>query len=145
MPCYCDSKKEFSLCCAPFLSNTQKPSTAQELMRSRYSAFVLGDGDYLLKTITKENRYEEDAQHIKEYAQSVVWLGLDVIKAEKAVVEFKAYYKDQEGVKVQHERSFFVQEDGRWFYKDGIHLSSKIERNEPCPCKSGKKFKKCCG
>lgn len=145
MPCYCDSKKEFSLCCEPFVSGAQQPSSAEELMRSRYSAFVLGESAYLLKTTTKENRHDEDEKLIKEFAQSVIWLGLDVVEVKMQSVEFKAYYKDALGVQVLHEKSNFIKEDGMWLYKDGLLLNSKIERNDPCPCKSGKKYKKCCG
>ncbi len=144
-PCYCDSKKEFSACCEPFLSGIQKPSTPVQLMRSRYSAFAVGDGKYLVKTTAKENRYEEDAKLIKESAQNIVWLGLEVLYESENQVEFKAYYKERDGINVLHEKSSFVKEEGMWLYKDGILFNSKIERNEPCPCKSGKKYKKCCG
>lgn len=144
MNCYCGSKKEFSECCELYLSGISKPSTALELMRSRYSAYVLGDGSYIVKTTTKENRYEDDLELIEEYAKSVTWLGLEILHVEKNVVEFKAYYRDANGLKVQHEKSNFICEDGIWLYKDGKMYNSKIERNEPCPCQSGKKYKKCC-
>lgn len=144
MECYCGSKKEFSKCCKPYLSGVLQPSTAQELMRSRYSAYVLGDGIYIVKTTTKENRYEDDLELIEEYAKSVTWLGLEILHVEKNIVEFKAYYRDANGVKVQHEKSNFIYEDGVWLYRDGKMYNSKIERNEPCPCQSGKKYKKCC-
>lgn len=145
MLCYCDSQEEFALCCEPFLSGSQKPSSPEQLMRSRYSAFVLGESAYLMQTTTPENRHDEDEKFIKEFAQSVIWLGLDVLEAQMHSVEFKAYYKDSLGIQVLHEKSSFTQEDGMWFYKDGVLFNSKIERNEPCPCKSGKKYKKCCG
>ncbi|MDD5400066.1 MAG: YchJ family protein [Sulfurimonas sp.] len=145
MHCYCNSKKEFSECCEAYLSNKSKPSTPKQLMRSRYSAYVLGDGEYIVKTTVKENRYEDDIELIKEYAKSVIWLNLEVLQAKDAMVEFKAYYRDAEGIKVQHEKSNFVKEDGMWLYKGGLLLNSKIERNIACPCGSGKKYKKCCG
>lgn len=144
MNCYCGSKKEFSECCEPYLSGVSYPSTALELMRSRYSAYVLGDGSYIVKTTTEENRYEDDLELIEEYAKSVTWLGLEIVHVEKNMVEFKAYYRDANGVKVQHEKSNFIYEDGVWLYRDGKMYNSKIERNEPCPCQSGKKYKKCC-
>lgn len=144
MQCYCNSKKEFSECCEPYLSGVSYPSTAQELMRSRYSAYVLGNGGYIVKTTTKENRYEDDLELIEEYSKSVTWLGLEIVHVEKNVVEFKAYYRDANGLKVQHEKSNFIYEDGVWLYRDGKLYNSKIERNSPCPCQSGKKYKKCC-
>jgi len=145
MRCYCDSKKELSECCEAYLNNTLNPLMPEQLMRSRYSAYVLGNGEYIVKTTAKENRYEDDIELIKEYAKSVFWLGLEVLSAKDAMVEFKAYYRDADGIKVQHEKSNFVKEDGMWFYKDGLLLNSKIERNAACPCKSGKKYKKCYG
>jgi len=144
MNCYCGSKKKFNECCEQYLIGISKPLTAQELMRSRYSAYVVGDGGYIVKTTVKENRYEDDLKLIEEYAKSVEWLGLDILYVEKNIVEFRAYYRDADGVKVQHEKSSFVYEDGMWLYKDGKLYNSKIERNEPCPCQSGKKYKKCC-
>lgn len=144
MQCYCSSKKEFSECCEPYLSGVSYPSTALELMRSRYSAYVLGNGGYIVKTTVKENRYEDDLELIEEYSKSVTWLGLEILHVEKNVVEFKAYYIDANGLKVQHEKSNFIYEDGVWLYRDGKMYNSKIERNEPCPCQSGKKYKKCC-
>lgn len=144
MNCYCDSRRKFSECCEPFLTHSLKPSTPKELMRSRYSAYVLGDGAYLVATTVEENRYEDDIKLIQEFSSSVVWLKLDIISEIENIVEFKAYYRDADGVKVQHERSSFIFKDEMWLYRDGELFNSKIERNEPCPCGSGKKYKKCC-
>ena len=145
MHCYCDSKKEFSDCCQPYLEGISHPSTPKQLMRSRYSAYVVGNGLYIVTTSIKENRHEDDVALIEEYAKSVEWLGLEILDAKEKTVEFKAYYKDSDGIKVQHEKSNFVYEDGVWLYRDGKIFNSKIERNAPCPCQSGKKYKKCCG
>lgn len=144
MECYCGSKKPFSECCEPFLDGKALPETPEELMRSRYSAYVLGNGAYIVATSAKENRYEDDVVLIEEYPRSVKWFGLEVLETKEKTVEFKAYYKDSDGIKVQHERSNFVFEDDTWLYKDGKIFNSKIERNQPCPCGSGKKYKKCC-
>jgi SEC-C motif-containing protein len=72
------------------------------------------------------------------------WLKLDVLNAYENIVEFKAYYKENGKIAVLHEKSFFIEENGVWKYKDGELFNAKVERNEPCPCGSGKKFKKCC-
>ncbi|MDD2449001.1 MAG: YchJ family protein [Sulfurimonas sp.] len=144
MECYCKSKKDFSECCKPYLSGEKKVPSAEALMRSRYSAYVLGDGNYILKTATKDAGFEVDVALIQEYAKSVKWLGLEIVKSDVDEVEFKAYYKDSDGLKVQHERSNFIFEDGVWLYRDGEFLNSKIGRNILCPCQSGKKYKKCC-
>ncbi len=144
MNCYCGSKKKFSECCEVFLKGDSKPLTPEELMRSRYSAYVTGDGRYIVNTAVKEQRYEDDIELIKEYSRSVEWLSLEIVHAEKNMVEFKAYYRDANGIQVQHEKSEFIFENGVWLYKDGRLFNSKIERNMPCPCQSGKKYKKCC-
>ncbi|OHD94188.1 MAG: zinc chelation protein SecC [Sulfurimonas sp. GWF2_37_8] len=113
-------------------------------MRSRYSAYVKGDARYLFQSAVKKNRYAEDIALIEEFNNAIKWLGLKVLFAKEDVVAFKAFYKDAEGIKILHEESTFVQEDGLWRYKDGILYNTKIQRNDPCPCGSGKKYKKCC-
>lgn len=142
--CTCGSNKNFNECCGEIINEKRVARTAEELMRSRYSAYVKADGRYLMLSSVKENRYENDAELIKEFSKSVQWLKLNILNAQNDSVEFKAYYKDQESIKVLHEKSNFVKEDNVWRYKDGELFSSKVERNETCPCGSGKKFKKCC-
>jgi SEC-C motif domain protein len=142
--CICGSDRNFSECCGEIIEGQRDAATPEELMRSRYSAYAKGDGRYLVLSALKENRYEDDAALIEEFSKSVDWLKLDVLGAVGDEVEFKAYYKDAVSVKVLHEKSAFVKEDGVWRYKDGELYPSKVERNESCPCGSGKKFKKCC-
>jgi len=143
--CICGNNKDYDECCGAIIEGKEKAKTPKELMRSRYSAYVKADGRYLVISAVKENRYEDDAQLIEEFSNSVKWLKLDVLKAQDNIVEFKAYYKDQESIKVLHEKSNFVLENDIWKYKDGELYNSKIERNESCPCGSGKKYKRCCG
>jgi SEC-C motif-containing protein len=112
--------------------------TPKKLMISRYEAFVAKDWDYLEKTSTSQTK-EELSQ-----MPDLEWLKLEVIDAQGDSVEFKAYYKENGKIGLLHEKSHFIKEDGVWKYKDGILFNTKIERNEPCPCGSGKKFKKCC-
>ena len=144
MSCICGNKKSFDECCGSIINNERKANSAEELMRSRYSAYVRGDGRYLVISTKKENQYEDDAELIEEFSSRVDWLKLDVLHVELNIVEFKAYYKEGNNIKVLHEKSNFIQEDGIWLYVDGELYNSKVERNEPCPCGSGKKFKKCC-
>lgn len=87
-------------------------------------------------------------------------MGLEIVETEggadsdqEGVVEFIATYKDRSLVRRHHERSQFLRHDGQWYFVDGemvapeteVHQSPKVGRNDPCPCGSGKKFKKCCG
>jgi len=112
--------------------------TPKELMISRYEAFVKKDWNYLAKTSLYQSVEE------LEMMPALEWLKLDVLNAEDSQVEFKAYYRDKDGIGVLHEKSEFVQENGVWKYKDGELYNTQVQRNESCPCGSGKKFKKCC-
>ena len=144
MSCICGNEKDFNECCGAIINGEIKAKTPEELMRSRYSAYVRGDGRYLVLSTVEENRHEEDAELIEEFSNSNEWLKLDVLNVSDYTVEFKAYYKEGASIKVLHEKSNFSLENGIWYYKDGELFNSKIERNETCPCGSGKKFKKCC-
>jgi len=143
--CICGNTKEFNECCKPIISLSRTPQTPEELMRSRYSAYTLAEGTYLVYSTTKENRYTDDIRLIEEFSRSVEWLKLNVLNAFENIVEFKAYYRDNDGIQILHEKSNFVRQEGIWKYKDGELYNSRVERNESCPCGSGKKFKKCCG
>ena len=114
----------FSACCGRYLNdNAATPAPdAESLMRSRYSAFVLGRHDYLLSTWHASTRPAEVRQE-----DSTRWLGLEVRRhtvndANHADVEFVARYRTAgRGVRI-HERSRFVLEAGRWYYVDGDSL-----------------------
>ena len=110
----------------------------KELMISRYEAFVKKDWQYLVDTSIHQ-RLEELNQ-----VTDIEWLQLKVIDAYDNIVEFRAYYREHGEMGVLHERSKFILVNGVWRYEDGELLNSKIERNEACPCGSGKKYKKCC-
>ena len=144
MSCICGVEKDYSECCGAIIDAQKKASTPEELMRSRYSAYVCGDGRYLVLSTVKENQHVDDVELIEEFSNSVEWLKLDVLDANETIVEFKAYYREGDEIKVLHERSNFILKDGVWLYSDGELYNSKVERNEVCPCGSGKKFKKCC-
>lgn len=141
--CYCGSGRSFADCCGPLLSGSGVALTAEALMRSRYTANVLKDTAYLLKTWHRSTRPQSmDAGGIP------AWCGLTVLAVrqgdDSAMVEFRALYRGGGGPAVLHERSRFVFENGCWFYVDGILQAGKTGRNQPCPCGSGKKYKKCC-
>ncbi len=153
MECLCGLKRDFEACCGAIIKGTKVAQTPEELMRSRYSAYVLADGDYLVKSATKENRYESDIALIEEFCKNVKWLKLELLHVKcpldvsengsDGIVEFKAYYLENSEIVLLHERSSFVKIDGVWEYDKGVFINSKIERNEPCPCGSGIKYKKC--
>lgn len=119
--CPCESGAAYSACCSRFVADfdgTPAPD-AERLMRSRYSAFVLEQRDYLLATWHVSTR----PTHLDFEAQCR-WLGLqvkafDLVDDSHAEVEFVARYKLQGRAVRLHERSRFVKEQGRWFYLDG--------------------------
>ncbi len=111
-------------------------------MRSRYSAFVLGEVEYLI--FSSIHSSEADKEELLDFSNGVEWIGLEIIDTYDDTVEFKAYYNVGNTTQLLHEKSRFIQVEGIWKYDSGELLGSKIERNIPCPCGSGKKFKKCC-
>ena len=147
MNCICGLNKNYEDCCRAILKGEKTALTPEELMRSRYTAYVLGDGAYLVKTAIKENRHEEDVELIEQFSKNVKWLKLELLHVEQkessGVVEFKAYYLENSEIVLLHERSDFEKNDGVWEYAKGKFINSKIERNDPCPCGSGVKYKKC--
>lgn len=125
--CYCCSGNKFEDCCQPFLDGMVKPSTAEALMRSRYSAYSLVKVDYILKTTHPSTRRFHTAQAITQWAKSSLWQKLEIIstikgtpKDSKGMVEFKAFYLDL-GLQphLHHEKSDFIRELGEWFFVDG--------------------------
>ncbi len=118
-------------------------------MRSRYVAYWCGDYSYVLNTYAPEKRAELTVDELRRSDLSVHWVGLQVLSSENSTVAFKAYYRIDKQFFMLHELSFFKQYDNRWLYSSGqIQADSgpfKPERNKPCICGSGLKFKRCCG
>ncbi len=119
-------------------------------MRSRYSAYVLGLVDYLFATTLPAQQVGIDRAAIEQWSAQSTWLGLEVESAEvlsgtpeHAFVTFTARWHDSTGEHSHRERSAFVQNQGRWYFIDPT-APLKVGRNDPCPCGSTQKFKKCC-
>jgi len=119
-PCPCGSGTAFDGCCAPFLGGVPAP-TAERLMRSRYSAFVVGDERYLAETWHPGTRPETI-----DLEASTRWTGLEIVaKAHgqagerRGTVEFRAKWREGAGTGVLHETSRFVFQSDRWWYLDG--------------------------
>lgn len=159
--CPCGSGADYAVCCEPRHSGEKPAETAEALLRSRYSAFVVGEVDYIVGSVHPEVRDELDRDNLESWSKNSTWKGLEILGAhlggpedDEGLVEFVARYEDAEGDLIDHhERSVFKKEDDRWYFLDGEPLSQepyrreepKVGRNEPCPCGSGKKFKKCHG
>jgi len=140
--CICGNTLPFEQCCEKFITEKELPEKAIELMRSRYSAYVLKNGKYLYNTCSKVLQDSNDIEAINN--QSIEWVGLKVESYSDDEVTFMAYYKEDGKLQVMKEHSFFVVEDGRLRYDRGEMQKAEISRNETCPCGSGKKYKKCC-
>ena len=145
MNCPCTNDKTYQECCKTIIDATKEASTPEELMRSRYSAFAKSENKYLIFSTLKKNHHKNDLQELQTLNNNVVWLKLEIIDAYENIVEFKAYYKENNEIKILHEKSSFEKEDGLWKYASGELFKTKVQRNEECPCGSKKKFKKCCG
>ena len=118
--CYCGSNTSFEDCCQVYIKGIQKAPTAEALMRSRYSAYAIGDADYLVATTHSSTRKLHRKEDILEWSQSNQWLKLEVLASTETTVKFKAYYSDYQGKsQVHQEHSTFVLENGSWFYVDG--------------------------
>lgn len=140
----------YEACCGPRHDGSRPAETAEALMRSRYSAFARADVAYLARTQLKPS--EDTWADTKRWAASVAWLSLQIVDVAKGgagdtegVVEFIARYLEGARVVSLHERSTFVRRDGAWLYDAGKPAVSedRVERNQPCPCGSGRKFKQC--
>jgi SEC-C motif-containing protein len=121
-PCPCGSNKQYIDCCGRYLDGNEMPTTAEALMRSRYTAYTLQREDYLLATWhtstrpTTLNLSSDNATN---------WVRLEVKKHKQndihhAIVEFVAYYKINGRMHKLHEISQFVRVDSRWFYLSDI-------------------------
>ncbi|AEA42374.1 YchJ family protein [Fluviicola taffensis] len=118
--CYCGSNKPFENCCEPFLQGTNFPSTAEELMRSRYSAYVTMNVSYILETTSPKYRKYYNPKSILEWASKSTWISLEIISSSEKRVKFVATYLDETGVLTRHtEDSQFEKIGGRWYFMDG--------------------------
>lgn len=133
-----------------------KPKTAERLMRTRYSAFVLIKPEYIVKTTLPTQQKLLDIKVIESWAKETDWAGLEIVQhtpklgKRHAQVEFKAYFKTPEGLQAHHELSAFVKtknkadNDASWYFLDPT-VAMSITQKQPCICGSGEKFKRCCG
>lgn len=150
--CPCGSGQTYEQCCGLFISGAQFPETAEQLMRSRYTAFHNGNLPYLLETLHPSKHSEETRIQYQDSIENTQWQKLLILKTERGTpadqdgyVEFAAFYEDEIPGEI-HEKSKFIRENGRWYYLLGRFLPLlKQGRNDPCLCGSGKKFKKCHG
>lgn len=157
-PCPCGSGRPFAACCEPVLRQQRRASTAEELMRSRFTAHTVRDYAHLHRTFLPTARlpYRPDPADDNDH---LAWTRLVVhahettpAKPDSAFVDFSAFYQEGGAEHAIHEKSEFQRRDGEWFYTRAVRSGPapiksahpKVGRNDPCPCGSGKKYKQCC-
>jgi SEC-C motif domain protein len=156
--CPCGSGLNYTDCCEPIIKGTRHAETAEALMRARYSAYAKVETDFIYESTHPKHREGFDAEGTREWAEGAEWQGLEIISTKNGgpdeatgEVEFIARFSEQGEAKVHHERALFKKEKTGWLFTDGKAagqqpiVRSKVGRNDPCPCGSGKKYKKCCG
>lgn len=116
--CPCGSGHRYDSCCGRLHRGDARATTAEQLMRSRFSAFSVGDADYLRSTWQAANRPSR-----VRFDPGHVWVRLDIVDTSgggpldtEGIVEFDAHYEHDGVAGVLHERSAFTREDGAWSY-----------------------------
>ena len=157
--CPCGSNSTYTECCRPVIKGESSATTAEQLMRSRYTAFVKKEIEYLLTSLHPDHRSDFDEKSTRVWAESADWKGIKIINTiaggaedSEGQVEFVVSYIEKGNKQEHHELSSFKKENGAWFFATGktmpkpvVRAAPKTGRNDPCPCGSGRKFKKCCG
>lgn len=156
--CPCGIALDYTDCCEPIIAGQKKAETAEQLMRARYSAHVKVDVDFIYESTHPDHRSSFGHKETKDWAENSDWHGLEILdtakggaKDDSGEVEFIARFRDKEGRRSHHERAHFSRVKDQWFFVEGSMVkaapanTSKVGRNEPCPCGSGAKYKKCCG
>ena len=165
--CPCGTGFLYTDCCGPLIRGVSNADTAEDLMRSRFSAFAKGTWDYLEKTRYPDGQELSAWYKTKFLHDGITWKNLEIVgvkngesSEEEGEVSFIAHYVENGEEKVLQEVSNFIKEDGKWYYNEHESkvISSnptptakpftrdqpKVGRNDPCPCGSNKKYKKCC-
>ncbi len=132
--CPCGSTLDYDQCCGAIIHGKKEAKTAEELMRSRYTAFVKVNVEYLMRTQYKAGRSSKDKNKIKRWAQSVQWLDLAIKSTsggteydETGIVIFRAFYIENGQYENLYEESHFEKIDGKWMYTNGIDLNMENE------------------
>ena len=125
--CPCGRPEKYTECCAKSHQNIINAKTAEDLMRSRYVAFTMAIGDYLMESHHSQTKPLELLPNLVLWAKSVKWLKLEIVKVTdggeedaEGIVEFKAHYIENSKKQIMHQRGKFMREYGHWVYFDVI-------------------------
>ena len=116
MLCPCCSKKLYKDCCQKYIENKAQPTTAQALMRSRYSAYTFSNIDYIVQTMRGKPLQGFNKKQVKLWSEQVIWLKLDVLTVSEYMIEFKAYFMENNHEDFIYEKSYFKCNSKGWFY-----------------------------
>ena len=153
--CPCCSQRNFDDCCGPIIQGGVAP-TAEAVMRSRYTAFALGKLDYVQRTHAPEVYDDFNRAEAERLAKECEWQGLEIRTStetgDTAEIEYQLKFRRKEQNIAKVALSRFRRVDGEWLFVESDMNPrvaplrvEKVGRNDPCPCNSGKKAKKCCG
>lgn len=124
--CPCGSGQTFETCCGPLLTGDRPAESAEQLMRSRYTAYTRGDFDYIFNTTDPQRRYDFDHAATRDWMKNSVFCELKILAAKeegnKAVVEFVARFHPQghpDHLENHHEVSRFRKQGGVWYFREG--------------------------
>lgn len=158
-PCPCGSRIAYHDCCQPLIKGERPAGTAAALMRARYCAYVKEEVAFIVDTTHPDQRDQVTAEGIRRWARNSEWRGLTILDTaagaegdDSGTVEFVADYFEKGRRQRHHEIAEFRRQEGRWYFYDGqaptpatvVRPAPKVGRNAPCPCGSGRKYKKCC-
>jgi len=125
-PCPCLSGKEYDACCGAIISGGQTAPTAEALMRSRYSAFVKSEINFLKDSLHPDSRADFDPVSTKDWADNSEWLGLKILNTsgggendQEGTVEFLTLFRIENVAYQHHELGEFKRLNGIWYYVDG--------------------------
>jgi len=155
--CPCGSGRCYSLCCELFHAGTSSFDNAEQVVRARFSAFVLRKIPFLTRTFCPENLPENYTRELLQTFRETRWTSLNILHTKDlpetkydASVEYAASFlqKNSSGEfgkgDTLHEIAFFKVINRTWYYCDGIlQPAQSLANNQPCWCGSGKKYKRC--
>jgi SEC-C motif-containing protein len=157
--CPCGATQAYETCCEAIIKGQKPAETAEQLMRSRYSAYVMKEIDYLRTSLHPDQRADFNEKTTRAWAEGAEWHGLEITGStgggpdeSEGRVEFSVSYTEKGVKKDYRERATFSKKDGTWYLVSGeplrakqvVRAATKTGRNDPCICGSGKKYKKCC-
>jgi SEC-C motif-containing protein len=119
MNCPCNPKKLYKNCCEKAHNNIESVVSAEQLMRSRYSAFVLANIKYLSKSHHSSTRLsKQEYKELEKWTKSVKWVKLEILNTTKHTVYFNAFFLENGSLESIEENSSFCKENNYWVYLD---------------------------